>query len=210
MLFLVSFTIFPQSNNLKSVFVSAHSGIFFTSIEDFDKTYDSNIGLVYGLGIGLPLSTRSYIYGKATLFSKSGAISVPNYAVVNGELVYVFDTREGSANFTQFIINGGFLYNLFLNKDWTLGLNGGLTYSIVSDEQKNGTGTIVLSVEGSGIFGFFVGAVLEKNFDQSPISIFFEPQFNFMRSDVLNYTKNYGGINLNLGARYYFDERRLE
>ena len=210
MMFFISILVFPQNNNSKSVFISAHSGIFLTSIENFDKTYDSNLGLVYGLGIGLPLSTRSYIYGKATLFSKTGTPLIQTYNFVNGTPVLVSETREGTASFTQWLINGGFLYNFFLDPDWTLALNGGVTYSIVSEEQKNNSGAVRLSVDGSGVFGFFFGAVLEKNFDQSPFSIFFEPQFNFMRSDVLNYTDNYGGLNLNLGLRYYFKERRIE
>ena len=209
-MFSISFVIFPQNNNFKSVFISTHSGIFLTSIENFDKTYDSNLGLVYGLGIGLPLSTRSYIYGKATLFSKSGTPVIQTYSIVNGTPVLVSESREGSASFTQWLINGGFLYNFFLSQDLTLGVNAGITYSIVSEEQKNNSGSVRLSVDGSGVFGFFFGAVLEKNFDQIPISIFFEPQYNFMRSDVLNYTENYGGLNLNLGIRYYFKERRLE
>jgi hypothetical protein len=207
---LSSFSIYAQSENLKSPFVSVHTGVFLTSIDNFDKTYDSQLGLVYGLGVGLPLSTRSYLYGKVTLFSKSGTPVIQTYNFVNGTPVLVSETREGTASFTQWIINGGFLYNFFLSPDWTLGLNGGITYSIVSEEQKNNNGAVSLSVDGSGVFGFFVGAVLEKNFDQSPISIFFEPQFNFMRSDVLSNVGNYGGLNLNLGIRYYFKERRIE
>ena len=205
-----SFSIYAQGENLKSVFLSLHSGVFLTSIDNFDKTYDSQLGFVYGLGVGVPLSTRSYLYGKATLFSKSGTPVIQIYDFVNGTPVLVSETREGSASYTQWIINGGFLYNFFLCRDWTLGLNGGITYSIVSEELKNNSGTISLSVDGSGVFGFFVGTVLEKNFDQSPISIFFEPQFNFVRNDVLNHVGNYGGFNLNLGLRYYFKERRIE
>lgn len=205
-----SLSIYAQGENLKSVFLSVHSGIYLTSIEDFDKTYNSQLGLVYGLGIGLSLSTRSYLYGKATYFSKSGTPVIQTYNFENGTPVLVSETREGSASYTQWIFNGGFLYNFFLSRDWTLGLNGGITYSRISEEQKNNSGTVSLSVDGSGIFGFFIGGVLEKNFNQSPFSIFIEPQFNFSRSDVLRYVGNYGGLNLNVGARYYFNERRLE
>jgi len=205
-----SLSIYAQNENKKSVFLSVHSGIFLTSIEDFDKTYDSQLGLVYGLGIGLPLSTRSYLYGKATLFSKSGTPVIQTYNFENGTPVLVSETREGSASYTQWIFNGGFLYNFFLSQDWTLGINGGITYSTVSEEHKNNSGTVSLSVDGSGIFGFFIGGVLEKNFNKSPFSVFIEPQFNFSRSDVLRYVGNYGGLNLNIGARYYFKERRLE
>jgi len=207
---ICSTLIYSQDQNFKTAFLSVHSGIFLTSIEDFDKTYDSQFGLVYGLGAGLPLSTRLYIYGKATLFSKSGTPVIKTYNFVNGTPVLVSETREGSANFTQWIINGGFLYNFFLSQDWTLGINAGITYSRVSEEQKNNSGTISSSVDGSGIFGFFTGALIEKNFSESNFSVFIEPQFNYTRSDILKYVGNYGGLNINIGARYYFKERRLE
>jgi hypothetical protein len=208
--FISSISIYAQGKNLGSPFLSVHSGVFLTSMDNFSKTYDSQFGLVYGLGVGLPLSTRSYLYGKATLFSKSGTPVIQTYNFVNGTPVLVSEIREGSASYRQWIINGGFLYNFFLSLDWTIGLNGGITYSIVSEEQKNNSGTVGSSIQASGIFGFFIGGVLEKNFDKSPFSIFIEPHFNFMRSDVLSYVGNYGGLNLNLGVRYYFKERRLE
>jgi len=207
---LSSFSTYAQSDNLRSPFISVHSGVFLTSIHDFDKTYDSQSGLVYGLGVGLPLSTRSYWYGKATLFTKSGTPVIKSYNFENGMPIIVSEKREGYASYTQWIINGGILYNFFLTPDWTLGLNGGITYSIVSEEQKNNSGTIGSSISGSGIFGFFLGGVLEKNFDKSPFSIFVEPQFNFMQSAILSNFKNYGGLNLNLGVRFYFKNRRVE
>ncbi len=207
-IFLSSTLIFSQ--DLKSVFLSVHSGIFSSSIDNFSDTYNSQNGFVYGFGVGLPLSSRTYIYGKATNFSKSGTPIIRSYNVINGQLVLASETREGTAKFNQWIINGGFLYNFFLNPDWTLGLNAGVTYSIVSEEQKNANGTIGYSSDGSGIFGFFIGSVLEKNFSESHFSIFIEPQYNFSRSDVLRYVGNYGGINLNIGIRYYFSDRRVE
>ena len=205
-----SFSIYAQGENLRSPFLSAHSGVFLSSIEDFDKTYDSQLGLVYGAGIGLPLSTRSYLYGKATLFSKSGTPVIRTYNFENGIPVLFSEKREGSASYTQWIMNGGFLYKFFLSLDWTLGINGGVTYSRISEEQKDKNGSLISSKNGSGIFGFFIGGVLEKNFNASPFSIFIEPQFNFSRSDVLKYVGNYGGLNINVGVRYYFKERRLE
>ncbi|MFZ2323581.1 MAG: hypothetical protein WAV89_07790 [Ignavibacteriaceae bacterium] len=202
--------VFSQKENLKSAFLSVHSGAFLSSISDFDKTYDSQLGFVYGLGFGLPLSSRSYIYGKATLLSKSGTPVIQSYNFENGVPVLVSEIREGTSEFTQWIINGGYLYNLFLNQNWVIGINGGITYSIISEEQKNINGTVSSSVDGSGIFGFFIGVVIERNFDKSHFSVFFEPQFNFNRSDILRYVGNYGGLNLNFGARYYFKERTLE
>ena len=47
-----SFSIFAQDENLRSPFLSIHSGVFITSMDNFNKTYDSRLGLVYGLGLG--------------------------------------------------------------------------------------------------------------------------------------------------------------
>jgi len=209
-IFLVTGSIYSQNENIRSPYLSVHSGVFLTSLDNFEKTYNSQLGLVYGFGAGLPLSTRSYIYGKATLFSKSGTPVIGTYNFENGSPVLVSETREGSATFTQWIINGGFLYNFFLSRVWTLGINGGINYSRVSEEQKNINGTISSTLDGYGVIGFFIGGVLERNFDKSPFSIFIEPQFDFSRTDVLKYVGNYGGFNLNIGVRYYFKERRLE
>lgn len=205
---LSTVSIYAQSDSLKSSFFSLHSGIFLTSLENFDETYDSQYGFVYGLGIGMPLSTRLSIYGKATLFSKSGSPVIKTYNYENGTRTLVSESREGSASFTQWIINGGLLYNYPINENWILGLNGGITYSIVSEKQKNGGGDTILSIEGSGIFGFFFGGILERKFNKSSFSLFFEPQYNSSRSDVLNYVGNYGGLNLNIGARYYFKMKK--
>jgi hypothetical protein len=207
---LSSVSNYAQSQNLRSIYLSAHTGAFLTANDNFDKTYDSKLGLVYGFGVGLPLSTRSYIYGKATLFSKSGTPVLQTYSFVNGTTILVSEIKEGSAKYNQWIINGGFLYKFFLNLDWTLGINGGITYSKVTEEQKNTNGIISSSINGSGIFGLFIGGVLEKNFDKSPFSIFIEPQFNFSIGDYLKNIRNYGGLNLSVGGRYYFKERRLE
>ena len=204
LLFICSFSIYSQTQKKKSLFVSIHSGLFITSIENFEDTYDSQAGIVYGLGLGLPLSTKAFIYGKATLFSKNGTPVFRTYRFENGETTLIDETREGSASFKQWIINGGILYNLLNNRIWILGVNGGITYSKISEEIKNSSGTTSSSVNGSGILGFFGGVVIEKKFDEKPISVFIDTQINITRSDVLSYVGNYGGINLNIGVRYFF------
>lgn len=210
LLVLLLATGYGQSVATKSPYLSIHTGVFISSIDNFDKTYDSQMGLVYGLGLGLPVSTRSYIFGKATLFSKSGIPVFQNYSFENGSFVLTSEKREGKAKFTQWIFNGGFLYNFFLSSDWTLGLNGGIAYTKVSEEQKNNDGSAGFTLNGSGVLGFFVGGSIEKNFGTSPFSMFFEPQFNFTRREILTYVANYGGFNMNVGVRYYFKTRRLE
>jgi hypothetical protein len=209
-IFTFSSLVYSQGGEMKSAYLSVHSGVFISSLENFDKTYDSQAGLVYGLGLGLPLTGRSYIYGKATYFSKSGTPLIQTYDFVNGTSVLVSERREGTAKFTQWIINGGFLYDFFLSKDWTLGLNGGIVYTKILDERNSEGGTVGMSLNASGILGFFAGAVVEKNFINLPFSVFLETQYIYSRSDISSFLGDYGGMNISVGARYYFKPRRVE
>ncbi len=71
-LLILASNLFSQTNNSKLFYLSINAGLYITSLENFDETYDSKLGFVYGLGAGLQLSSKSYLFGKATLFSKSG------------------------------------------------------------------------------------------------------------------------------------------
>ncbi len=201
--------IYSQTEVAKSLFISAHSGGLITSLEDFDKTYDSQAGFVYGIGLGIPFTTRSYLYGKATLFAKNGTPVNKTYGIENGKFVLISETKGGTAKFTEWIFNAGYMYNFFLSPDWTLGINGGISILKMKEEKKYIDGISTTS-DGTGLFGFFAGAALEKNFGKSPFSVFVEIQFNVSRGDVLQYVGDYGGVNINAGARYYLKARRLE
>jgi hypothetical protein len=85
---------------------------------------------------------------------------------------------------------------------------GGVTYTRVSETLPiPGTG-VSSSLHGSGALGMFGGLAIEKNFLESPFSIFAEAQHNFVRHDLIDQVGDYGGANLTLGIRYYFKERR--
>ena len=137
--------VFILSNNLlysqiqlsDSYNFSLHGGIFHTAQDDFDKTYDSNIGFVYGVGFGIPVSTKSYFYGKATYFSKDGVPLKKTYDFVDDKLVLVSEIKEGTAEFSQWVINGGYQHNFPLSVDYILGINGGITYTTISEELKD-------------------------------------------------------------------------
>ncbi|NLT52281.1 MAG: hypothetical protein GXX85_15360 [Ignavibacteria bacterium] len=199
-----------QTSNLKSPFISLHSGIFITSLENFSKTYDSKTGLVIGLGLGLPFSTRTYLYGKATYFSKTGVPVIGTYDLVDGQWILTSEKREGKAEYKQWLFNGGLLVKIFIDPEWTLGINGGITYSTVKEEQKNNDGTVGISVSDLSAFGLFIGAQVEKNFGNSPFSVFFEPQYNYMATGFPFINSQFGGFNFNAGIRFYFKERKLE
>lgn len=207
--FLTGSPVHSQNNNLRTPFLSIHTGVFLSSINDFDKTYDSKIGFVYGFGGALPLSSRSYLYGKATIFKKTGTGLITHYGFINGAWV-LYETKDGTAKYTQWIINVGYLYNIFLSPDITLGINGGLTYMNISEQQNDITGSITSTPKGTAAVGIFGGIDIEKNFAESPISLFFDTQYNLSKGNIIFMLGNYNGLNMNIGAKYYFKERRVE
>ena len=200
-----------QEINYRSPFISANLGVFVSSLKDFDRVYDSNLGIAFGAGIGLPLSSRTYIYGKATYFVKTGVPVLYTYTYQNGTLVNVSQTKtDGTASFHQWIINGGLQYNFFLSENFALGLNGGLTYTKISETMTSVNTTVTSTLDASGLLGFFAGMGLERSFSESPFSVFAEAQYNFVQHDILAAAGNYGGANLTLGLRYYFREHRRQ
>ena len=205
--------IYSQDRNEKSGFISLNSGTFVSSINQFSKTYDSRFGFINGLEVALANTKRTYFFIKVSYFAKSGTPVTNDFDYSNGSSIFVKVVKEGFAKFTQLLINEGFIYNFFLDSDWNLGLNGGITFSFVSEEFKNVWGDTYYSTDASGMFGAFIGVSLEKKFNDSHLSVFLEPQYNYLKSNLLiiNYTTNnsyvgnYGGLNLSAGIRCYFN-----
>jgi hypothetical protein len=56
---IISFHIYAQQTNLKSVFISANLGIYDIAQNQFEKEYNSSIGFAPAISLGLPLSTFS-------------------------------------------------------------------------------------------------------------------------------------------------------
>jgi hypothetical protein len=149
-----------------------------------------------------------YLYGKATHFSKTGVPIISTFNYEGGRLVSITETRNGTAKFKEWIFNGGLQYNLFPSEDFTLGVMGGVSYSKIFEEQRSTNGSVSSGFEGAGIIGMFVGLGLERNFQTSPFTVFSEAQYNYSFLRFLGLGE-YGGLNLSLGIRYHFGERRI-
>ncbi len=91
-----------------------------------------------------------------------------------------------------------------------MGINGGITYSNFTENINDSNGINRATRKGNGIFGFFIGTLLEKSFQNIPFTIFLETQYNFIRYDILGIVSNYGGLNLNVGGKYYFGNRKMK
>lgn len=180
-------SVMSQGVEQPKAFISASLGGFITERENFSKVYYSNLGLVFGAGLGLPLSNRMYLYGKVTYFSKTGVPVIYTYNYdQSGSLVSVKETEDGTAEYKQWIINGGLQYNVTLSEDFALDINSGITYTWLSEHQQSSNGSVGSSVEGTGVLGFFGGIAIEKNFRESPFSTFAETQYNYSRRSIVN------------------------
>lgn len=206
---VLSIQIYSQQKEIKSVFITANLGIYNIAADQFSKTYDSNIGFAPAITLGLPLSTRTYLYGKASYFFKNGVPYTSTYSLINGQFVLTSEKREGTATFRELILNAGLLTKIFLSLDYTLGLDGGLTFVSQIEKSSNPSGTLKTTISEDGLMGFFVGCMIERNFGSSPFSLTGDIQYNLSIRSVLGLQNN-GGVKADIGLRYYFKERRLE
>ncbi len=200
-------TIFSQQKSMKSPFISANLGIYNIAESNFEQVYSSKVGFLPGITVGLPLSSRSYLYGKVSYFAKDGVPVNYSYILQNGNLVLSSEGKGGSAKFREWLFNAGILYNFFLSEDFTLGINGGLVFVSLNEKKNGPANSYSVTSTGGGLLGFFGGVNLEKNFVNSPFSLIGEIQYNLSRGDLQSFAGNYGGLNINLGARFYFNER---
>lgn len=207
--FILSFQLYAQQHEIKSVFITANLGIYNIAADQFSKTYDSNIGFAPSISLGLPLSTRSYLYAKASYFIKNGVPYTSTYSFINGQFVLISEKREGTSTFRELILNAGLLTKIFLSADYTLGLDGGLTFVSQIEKSSNPGGNLNTTITAGGLMGFFGGAMIEHNFGSSPISLIGEVQYNLSIRSALGFP-NDGGLKADIGVRYYFKDRRLE
>ncbi len=201
-------TIFSQQESRKTPFISANLGIYNIAENNFDQVYNSKIGFLPGITVGLPLSSCTYLYGKVSYFAKDGVPVNYTYILQNGNLVLSYEGKGGSAKFSEWLFNAGILYNFFLSDDFTLGINGGVVFVSLNETKNGPANSYSITNTGGGWLGFFGGVNLEKNFVNSPFSLIAEIQYNLSRGDIQSFAGNYGGLNINLGGRFYFNARR--
>lgn len=207
-LLISSFELFSQTHVLARPYLSLSAGGFVSAQKNFSRNYNSNLGITYGGGIGLPVSRELYITGRATYFSKSGDAYKTDYSYdQNGKLVSRTETKYGTAKFTQWLINGGLECKIPLSESFTLYPTVGLTYSKYKEETKSSESTHSSSITASGMLGFYGGAGLEEKLGVIPLSVYAEAYYNFVHELLLDVLGNIGGTNINLGLRYYLPRK---
>lgn len=193
--------LFSQNVN-NSFFASANLGGIAVFTKGFEETYDSRYGIVYGGSIGLPISLKIHLYGKVLYFTKEGVPTFNKLQFIDNQPVYV-KTKAGSANLNQWLINFGLMYSIQIHNDYSLGFGAGLNNNITSETRKDAEGFNKYSVEKESFWGLWGGVSIDRKIEKSPISIFFEAQYNKTLFDEFSLNINNEFITLNTGIRYH-------
>lgn len=203
-LMLIGVSANSQTTQPRLFFISAQTGGYYITNDNFSDTYGSNLGIIYSLDFGVTLTNQVFLYSKVSYFSKNGVPEKILYNIDSTGQTSTTITKEGTAKYKEWIINAGVQYNLNLSDVLLLCMNGGLTYLKVNEVQRYNDNVSLVNLDRSGLFGFFIGAGLEKHFGESPFCALLECQYNFSLFGILGLSKGYGGTNLSLGIRFYF------
>lgn len=161
------------------------------------------VSFAFGGSFGIPLAKNLFLYTRSSYSSKSNFQSFYNTSYFSGSFQLSDEFTEVNSSFSQLLFNSGLLYNISLSEEFVLGINGGVTFMVVNQEARLRTGTVVSSIENENIWGAFGGLILEKNWDDSDVSTFFEAQYNYARSDAFYRSNALSAMNYSVGVRYY-------
>jgi hypothetical protein len=78
---------------------------------------------------------------------------------------------------------------------------------VINQEAKLRTGTVISSIENENIWGAFGGVIVEKRWEESDFTTFFEAQYNYAKSDAVYRINALSTMNYTFGVRYYLAGR---
>lgn len=178
-------------------------------ISNSNPRSEGTVALSFGGSFGIPITTNLFIYTRASYSSKSNFQSFYNTAYLTSQFQLSDQFAEANSSFSQLLLNGGLLYNFYLSDEFTIGVNGGVTFSILNQEAVLIGGQVISSVNNEAIWGYFGGIILEKGLEDSNASIFAEAQYNYAVSDAPYRASALNAMNFAFGARYYLSGSRF-
>lgn len=208
LLLLLSLTLNAQSNLKKdSPFFGGMAGALHSGSTSDDGR--NSLSFVFGGSVGLPVSfvKNLFLYARTSYSSYSNFQSYYNTAYMNNTVHLSDEFVKVNSSFSQLILNGGLLYNFLVTNEFTLGVNGGLSFMVVNQEARLRTGRVISSVDNENIWGAFGGVIAEKRWDESNFSTFFEAQYNYAESDAVYRPEALSSMIYTFGVRYYLREK---
>lgn len=200
-----AFTVFSQSRYAgDSPFISGMMGAAKVNLSGSDGQAPTT--LAFGGSFGIPIVNNLYLYARTSYTSLSNFQSYYNTAFLTGNL-QPGNIEEVNSSYSQLLINGGLLYNFNITEDFALGINGGVTFMVLSQEAKLRTGHVISSIDNENIWGAFGGLIAEKAWEDSDVTTFVEVQYNYAESDAFYRSDVLNAVNYTFGVRYYLSGR---
>ncbi len=201
-LFIATQTIFAQRSQFSEVFVGGGAGGFLSTHSHFSDVYKSGFGEDYFGQLGLSAYKKTYLSVKLTYFHKTG---VPIFKDVAPSSITNPVSGNGNADFKEWIINAGIIYNLPLFDGLDASLNGGFFYAFINENQTAADGSSLIHLVTKSL-GLYLGGGIEYHIPGIPFSIFGETQYNLASQlNGVGSVTGYGGLNINAGVRIYID-----
>ncbi len=204
--FFISAALFSQSRfKNDSPFIS---GLVGAANVNFSDNHGSNpLSFAFGGSFGIPIVKNLFLYTRTSYTSQSNFQSYYNTSHLFSNFQISNELTEVNSSFSQLLLNGGLLYNFFLTEEFVLGINGGVSFMVINQEAKLRTGTVISSIENENIWGAFGGVIVEKRWEESDFTTFFEAQYNYAKSDAIYRTNALSTMNYTFGVRYYLAGR---
>ena len=196
-----------QRLHKKSAFISGLMGA--AQINSSSSGQESPVAFTFGGSFGFPITKNLYIYTRGAYSSKSNFQSYYNSSYLTSQFQLSDQFVEANSSFSQLLINGGLLYNFYLSDEFTIGISGGMTFSIVNQEAQLIGGHVISSIDNESIWGYFGGLMLEKGWKDSNVTTYAEAQYNFAQSNAPYHATALNAANFTFGVRYYMNRRGL-
>jgi len=190
-----------KSLQKNSAFISGMIGA--ASISSSGNEGSDPVSFAFGGSFGIPLTKNLFLYTRSSYTSKSNFQSYYNTSYLTGNVQLSEEFTEVNSSFSQLLFNSGLLYHIPLSEEFAIGVNGGLTFMVVSQDARLQNGTVVSSIDNENIWCAFGGLMVEKGWKDSDVTTFFEAQYNYAKSDALYRTKALNAMNYSFGVRYY-------
>ena len=207
LLFSTTITFAQRQIKSSSPFISGMAGVAKVNFSGNEGQNPMSFAFGGSFGVPVPFIKNLFLYARTSYSSQSNFQSFYNTAYLTNNFQLSEDLTEVNSSFTQLILNGGLLYNFILTDEFTLGVNGGLTFMIVNQEARLRTGVVISSIENERIWGAFGGVIAEKRWEDSNFATFAEAQYNYAESDAIYRSGALSAMNYTFGVRYYFERR---
>ena len=204
-IFILSSVIIGQNFDKQSLYFSGNFGLY----KSGDNSAVRNLGsqrIGGGIGFGFRIVENLFFYSRAQYVAKSDFTGYYDNTYLETDLSLVSTIGTANASMSQFVLNSGLQYNIFLTKDLSVGFLGGVTYTMVDQEARSFSGVLLNRIANEWFYGYFGGATVEKRFKHSNLTVFAEGIYNYIDDQSIFFRDILSGMNFTIGGRYYLED----